>query len=181
MWRLFFEELNIIGQCQLFFEMMRNLKFRPIMKILGLRMMDDSNEKNIVKNVMSSYDKVDSKSRTKDSNITRRGFTSTIVSSQLKKVRLMRKTRKILKISRHTLRRAMLKRERLDDPTKSELWTFSGRLPQKEQELSESLKSLIEESWTNKTCVSPNQRDVIRRRIISQNCDSPTKHFLDST
>ena len=45
MWRLFFEELNIIGQCQLFVEMMRNLKFRPTMKILGLRMMDDSNEK----------------------------------------------------------------------------------------------------------------------------------------
>ena len=43
MWRLFFEELNITGQCQLFFEMMMNLKFRPIMKILGLRMMDDSN------------------------------------------------------------------------------------------------------------------------------------------
>ena len=38
-WRLFFEELNIIGQCQLFVKMMKNLKFRPIMKILGLRMM----------------------------------------------------------------------------------------------------------------------------------------------
>ena len=41
MWRLFVEELNITGQCQLFVEMMRNLKFRPIMKILGLIMMDD--------------------------------------------------------------------------------------------------------------------------------------------
>ena len=72
MWRLFFEELNIIGQCQLLVEMMRNLKFRPIMKILGLRMMDDSNEKkNIVKNLMSAYDKVGSKSCTKASNIKR--------------------------------------------------------------------------------------------------------------
>ena len=70
-WRLFFEELNITGQCQLFVEMMRNLKFRPIMKILGLRMMDDSNVKSIVKNLMSAYDKVDSKSHTKESNITR--------------------------------------------------------------------------------------------------------------
>ena len=43
MWRLFFEELNIIRQCQLFLEMMRNLKFRPIMKILGLRRKDNSN------------------------------------------------------------------------------------------------------------------------------------------
>ena len=85
MWRLFFEELNITGQCQLFVEMMRNLKFRPIMKILGLRTMDDSNERNIVKNLMSAYDKVGSKSHTKDSNITRRVLTSTIVSSQMKK------------------------------------------------------------------------------------------------
>ena len=37
---------------------MRNLKFRPIMKILGLIMMDDSNEKSIIKNLMSAYDKV---------------------------------------------------------------------------------------------------------------------------
>ena len=57
MWRLFFKELNIIGQCQLFVEMMRNLKFRPIMKILGLRTIDDSNEKSIVKNLMSAYEK----------------------------------------------------------------------------------------------------------------------------
>ena len=71
MWRLFFEELNITGQCQLFFEMMRNFKFRPIMKILGLSKMDDSNDRNIVKNLMSAYEKVGSKSHTKDSNITR--------------------------------------------------------------------------------------------------------------
>ena len=51
--------------------MMRNLKFRPIMKILWLRTMDDSNNRNIVKNLMSAYDKVGFKSCTKDSNITR--------------------------------------------------------------------------------------------------------------
>ena len=113
MWRLFFEELNIIGQCQLFVEMMRNLKFRPIMKILGLRTMDDSNEKNIVNNLMSAYEKVGSKSHTKDSNITRGVLILTIVSTQMKKAQLMRKTRKILKIGRGTLRRVMLRCERL--------------------------------------------------------------------
>ena len=41
----------------------------------------------------------------------------------------MRKTRKILKIGRGTLRRVMLRREKSKDPTKNELWTFSGRLP----------------------------------------------------
>jgi len=113
--------------------MMRNLKFKPIMKILGLRMMDDSNEKNIVKNIMSAYEKVDSKSCTKDSNITRRVLTLKLVCSQMKKAQLMRKTRKIFKIGRGTLRRAMLRCERLEDPTKNELWTFSYRLPQKDK------------------------------------------------
>lgn len=71
MWRLFFKKLNIIGQLQLFVEMMRNLKFRSIMKILGLKMMDNSNLKRIVKNIMSAYDKVGSKSCTKEHNIIR--------------------------------------------------------------------------------------------------------------
>ena len=75
----------------------------------------------------------------------------------------------------------MLRHERLEDPIKNELWTFSGRLPQKDKEISEALKSLIKDFWTNNTCVSPNQRDVVRRRIGSQNRDPHEKHFLDST
>ena len=78
-------------------------------------------KKNIVKNQMSAYDKVGSKSCTKDSNITRWVLTLTIVSTQMKKSWLMRKTRKTLKIGRGTLRRVMLRDERLEDLTKSEL------------------------------------------------------------
>ena len=69
----------------------------------------------------------------------------------------------------------------MEDPTKNELWTFSNRLPWKDKEISESLKSLIEYFWTNNTCVSPNQRDVVRRRIGSQNREPHAKYFLDST
>ena len=65
----------------------------------------------------------------------------------------MRKKRKILKIGRGTLKRAMLRCERLEDPTKNELWTFSGRLPRKDKEISEALKSLIKDFWINNTCV----------------------------
>ena len=57
----------------------------------------------------------------------------------------MRKRRKTLKNGRGTLRRAILRHERLEDPTKNDLWTFSGRLPQKDKEISEGLKSLIED------------------------------------
>ena len=91
------------------------------MKIFGLRMMDNSNEKNIVKNLVSAYDKVGSKSHKKDSNITRWVLKSTIISTQMKKAQLMRKTRKILKIGTSTLRRDMVMRERVEDTTKNEL------------------------------------------------------------
>ena len=39
----------------------------------------------------------------------------------MKKARLMRKTSKTLKIGRGTLRRAMLRRERLEDPKKKKV------------------------------------------------------------
>ena len=93
----------------------------------------------------------------------------------------MRKTIKTLKIGRGALRRAMLRHKRLEDLTKNELWIFSGRLPRKDKEISEALKSLIEDSCKNNTCVSPNQRDIVKRRISSQNHDPHAKHFLDST
>ena len=75
----------------------------------------------------------------------------------------------------------MLRHERLEDPTKNELWTFSGRLLRKDKEISEALKSLIEDFWTNNTHVPPNQTDVVRRRIGSRNCNPHAKHFSDST
>ena len=84
-------------------------------------------------------------------------------------------------MGRGTLRRAMLRCERLENPTKNDLWTFRGRLSQKDKKISEALKSLIKDIWTNNTYVSPNQRYVVRRRIGSQNREPHAKHFLDST
>ena len=56
-----------------------------------------------------------------------------------------------------------------------------GHLAVEDKEISEALKSLIEDFWKNNTCVSPNQKDVVRRRIGSQNYNPHGKHFLDST
>jgi len=95
---------------------MRNIKFRPTMKILGLRTLNASSEKSIVKNLMSAYESVGSTSRTKDSNVTQRVITLTIVSQQTKKACLIRKTSQALKISRKTLMRAVGKCERVEDP-----------------------------------------------------------------
>lgn len=84
-WRFIFEELNVIGRCQFFVEMMRNLSFRPIMKILGLRMIDYSNKTNNVKKLMSTYEKVVSTLLTKDSDVTRCVLTSRIVNTPMKR------------------------------------------------------------------------------------------------
>ena len=63
----------------------------------------------------------------------------------------MRETRKTFKIGRRTLRRAMVRHERVEDPTRNELWTFSDRLPKNDKEISEALKSLIKDflRWVN--------------------------------
>ena len=39
----------------------------------------------------------------------------------------------------------MLRHERLEDPIKNELWTFSGRLLRKDKEIRKALKSLIKD------------------------------------
>ena len=52
----------------------------------------------------------------------------------------MRKTRKTSKIGRVTLRRTMLRYERLEDRTNNELWTFNNRLLRKDKKISEVLK-----------------------------------------
>ena len=64
---------------------------------------------------------------------------------------------------------------------KNELWTFSGRLLWKDNKISEPFKLLIKDFWTNDTRVFSNQRDVVRRRIGSQNYDPHAKIFYDST
>lgn len=66
-WSLFFEKLREARRCQLLVEIMMQLKFRPTMKTLGLRTLDDSSEKSIVKNLMSAYESVGSTSHMKDS------------------------------------------------------------------------------------------------------------------
>ena len=57
-WQMFFERLNETIRCQLFFQMMGGLKYKNIMKTLGLRTSNASSENTIVKNLMDAYDTV---------------------------------------------------------------------------------------------------------------------------
>lgn len=106
-WRVFLEKLNDTRRCQLFVETMRSIKYRSIMKILGLRTSEASSEKSIVKNLMSAHESVGNTPHTKDSNVTQCVFTLTIVSNQMKKDCIFRKTSQALRINKKSLSRAI--------------------------------------------------------------------------
>jgi hypothetical protein len=106
-WNNYFEKLNQSGRCQVVVEMIKNLKFRETMTIIGLRTSENSTERTIVRNLFYSYQDIGSKSRSKDANVTRRVLTSTIMGKEMKKSCIVRKTSKSLRIGRSTLQRAL--------------------------------------------------------------------------
>ena len=86
-----------------------------------------------------------------------------------------------MRISRKNLSKAIQRRQRIEGTNSNELWEFSWRLPRKDKKVVEALRTIIEEYWKNNTRPSLNQRDVVRRRIGSRNCEPHPKHFLDTT
>ena len=67
---------------------------------------------------MSAYDKVGSKSHTKDSNTIKWVLTSNRLNTQMKKSWLIRSTRKIMQIGIGIPMRPIGRRERVQDPRK---------------------------------------------------------------
>ena len=68
--KFYFERLNETARCQIFVQMMRGLKYKNIMKTLGLRTQNASSENTIMKNLMDAYESVGKTSHSKDSNVT---------------------------------------------------------------------------------------------------------------
>lgn len=60
-WNNYFENLNQSGRCQLVVEMVKNLKFREMMIILGLRTSKNCSERTIVRNLFDEYKYIGSK------------------------------------------------------------------------------------------------------------------------
>ena len=48
-------------------------------------------------------------------------------------------------------------------------------------DLEKMLKKIIYDYWKKISCVSPNLRDVVRRRIARNQYEEHEKHFLDTT
>ena len=59
----------------------------------------------------------------------------------------MRQTCIDLNLNRTTLRRALSRREKIDDPLQNETWAFGGRLPRFDKKLFDDVKEEIIQFW----------------------------------
>lgn len=57
------------------------------------------------------------------------------------------------------------------------LWAFSDRFKKKDY-ISSDVKDLVVQYWTQKTCVSPNMKEVIKRRLTLKSWKSHATHLL---
>ena len=94
---------------------------------------------------------------------------------------MVRKKSKSLRISRTTLVKALVRWEKIENSNETSFWSFQGRLPCKDKVIVDALRTLIENFWHENTRASPNQKDVIKRRIWKTNREPHAKHFLDMT
>ena len=85
----------------------------------------------------------------------------------------MRQTCIDLNLNHTTLRRALSRRERIDDPLQNETWAFGGRFPCFDKNLSDDVKEEITQFWHSSSRVSPNAKDVLKLRIKT------TRHILN--
>ena len=77
------------------------------------------------------------------------------------------------------MRRALSRRERIDDPLQNETWAFGGRLPHSDKKLSDDVKQEITQFWHSSSRVSPNAKDVLKLRIGIKDRTPHPKHYLE--
>ena len=144
LYNMFFGNKTVVEQCYLFMHLLKMQKMRPILSKLKIRV-NKKLERNaiIVKNLFSALNSIGKNSREKDNKATRRVITTSLVSHHLRKGRYMRQTCIDLNINHTTLRRALSRREKIDDPLQNEIWAFGGRLPRIDKKLSDDVKEDI--------------------------------------
>ena len=177
---MFFGNKTVVEQCQLFMHLLKMQKMRPMLSKLKIRV-NKKLERNaiIVKNLFSALNSVGKNSREKDNRAARRVITTSLVSHHLRKGRYMRQTCIDLNLNRTTLRRALSRREKIDDPLQNETWAFGGRLPHFDKKLSDDVKEEITQFWHSNSRVSPNAKDVLKLRIGIRDRTPHPKHYLE--
>ena len=61
------------------------------------------------------------------------------------------------------------------------MWAFTSGLPHSDMKFIEATKGLVQEIWHDNTKPSSNQKDVVKLRKGSRDCEPRIKHFLDMT
>ena len=153
---------------------------RPMLSKLKMRV-NKKLERNviIVKNLFSALNSVGKNSREKDNRASRRVITTSLVSRHLRKGRYMRQTCIDLNLNHTTLRRALTKWERIDDPLQNDTWTFGGRLSRFDKKLSDDVYEEITQFWHSNSWVSSNSKDILKLRIGIRDHTPHPKHYLE--
>ncbi len=177
---MFFGNKTVVEKCQLFMHLLKMQKMRPMLSKLKIRV-NKKLERNaiIVKNLFSALNSIGKDSKEKDNRAARRVITTSLVSHHLRKGRYMRQTCIDLNLNRTTLRRALSRREKIDDPLQNETWAFGGRLPRFDKKLSDDVKEEITQFWHSSSQVSPNAKNVSKLRIGIRDCTPHLKHYLE--
>ena len=97
-----------------------------------------------------------------------------------KALRLLNRTSKLVGLDIKSLYRYCSRREQLES-SQTDVWSFIGRLPCSDMNPIDAVKGLVQEFWHDNSRPSSNQKDVIKLRRGSRDCEPHIKHFLDMT
>ena len=117
---------------------------RPLLSKLKIHV-NKKLERNfiIVKNLFTALNSIGKNSKENDKRATWRVITTSLVIHHLRKGRYMRQNYIDLNLNHTTLRRALTRWKRIDDPIQNDSWAFGGRLPHFDKKLSNDVKEEI--------------------------------------
>lgn len=155
----------------------------PVLELLGVDNSKSSGghvKETIVENLQDTLNLIDTTSRGVDSSVAHRELMTTISSKRLSHKRQFTTISELLYISRKTIQRYIRRRNMLDENIEMN-WVNICRLPRKDK-ISEDLRRLVIEYWTNHSHVSSNRRDTIQMKDEETGMKiSHPKHFIDTT
>lgn len=176
----FFGNKTLVEQCQIFMRLLKMQKMRPMLVKLKIRV-NKKMERNaiVLKNIFNALNSIGKTRREKNKRVARRVITTSLVSHQLRKARLMRQTCVDFNIDHKTLGRALSRRERLDDLLQIDTWAYGGRRPYFDKKLTDVVKDEIQQFWDANSRVSPNLKDVLKLRVGNQHRTPHPKHYVE--
>ena len=77
------------------------------------------------------------------------------------------------------LLKSLVRQKKIENSNETYFLSFQGRPPHKDKVIVDVVRTLIENFWCDNTRASPNQKDVVKRRIGKTNHEPHTIFFLD--